>query len=168
MIKNLKPKKRSKYKQGYYPIKECKKYVGKGKVIYRSNWERLFCDYCERSSLVKAWDSESIEIQYFDTKTEKYHRYYPDFLVKMKDGLTILIEVKPSSHIKKPKPPKKPDKKSDESVLKKYKKRVRRYKNSLEIYRKNMLKFNAATKYCADRGWVFRIVTENWFKKIHR
>ena len=102
MIKNLKPRKRSRYKQGYYPIHESKKYVGKGKVIYRSDQERQFCDYCERSTLVKAWDSECVEIKYFDHKTEKYHRYYPDFLVKMKDGLTILVEVKPSSHIKKP------------------------------------------------------------------
>ena len=46
-IKNNKPRKKSKYAQGYFPINECKKYVGYGPIIYRSSWERKFCFYCE-------------------------------------------------------------------------------------------------------------------------
>lgn len=152
MIKNLKPKKSGHFKQGYYPIKESKKYVGKDRVIYRSNLERLFCDYCERSTHIKSWDSECLEIIYMNEGKE--HRYYPDFLVKTIDDLVIVIEVKPLAQTKKPVP-----------IVSKSKKKMDNYRKALETYTINMLKFQAALKYCADRGWVFRIITEDFFKK---
>ena len=155
MIKNIKPKRNRKGKplQGYYPINECKKFIGKGPVIYRSNLEKQFCDYCERSNTIKSWDSESLEIKYFNSVDEKYHRYYPDFIVKTSENLTIVIEVKPLSQTMKPKKP-----------IKDTKKALNRYKKDCERYRINVLKFNAALKLCADKGWVFRIITEDFFK----
>ena len=154
MIKNLKPNKKSTFKQGYYPIKEAKKYAGTTKVIYRSSWERKFCDWCETNSNVKSWKSESVEIKYFDSNDKKEHRYYPDFLIQLQDDTIILIEVKPESQIREPKKPKRMTAKAK-----------RNYLNAFETYRKNMLKFNAAVKYCAKRGWVFKIITESFFKK---
>ena len=104
-IKNNKPKRNSGFVQGYFPINECKKYYGQGPIIFRSSWERKFCLYCERTPEIEMWSSESISIKYFNPLDEKYHTYYPDYLVKLKDGQTFLVEVKPKSQLIKPTAP---------------------------------------------------------------
>ena len=64
-IKNLKPTKNARTKQGYFNVNESVKYIGSvKKVIYRSSWEQRFCTWCERSPLVNKWASESIAIKY--------------------------------------------------------------------------------------------------------
>lgn len=154
-IKNLKPKKNGKTKQGYFSIKESKKYFGKGPVIYRSSWEYKFCVWAERNTSVKRWSSEPVSIKYFDSYNQRYSNYYPDFLVELTDGTKILIEVKPRKHLIKPTKPKR-----------KTKKAVENYLYTLEQYTKNMCKFQAALKYCENKGWKFRIADETWFKNV--
>jgi len=45
---------------------------------------------------VEFWSYEKIVIEYVSNKkTNKIRKYYPDFLVKYKDGRSELIEVKP-------------------------------------------------------------------------
>ena len=64
-IKNLKPTKNARTKQGYFPVTESVKYIGAvKKVIYRSSWEQRFCIWCERSPQVEKWASESVAIKY--------------------------------------------------------------------------------------------------------
>jgi hypothetical protein len=155
MIKTLKPTLNSKFKQGYYPIEECKKYFGKGPIIYRSAWEKMFCDYCEKNQQIKTWTSENVRIPYEDRSDGSYHDYYPDFLITTITGLTILIEVKPEAQIKLPEKPK---------ILSS--KRIKRFETEYETFRINMLKFSAAKKYCDTKGWVFRILTESFFSKL--
>jgi hypothetical protein len=155
MIKNLKPTFNSRFKQGFYPIDECKKYFGKGPIIYRSSWEKLFCSYCETNQQIKSWTSENVKIPYQDSLDGSYHDYYPDFLVTTITGLTMLIEIKPEAQIKLPKKP-------TNLNLKK----IKRFEQDYETYRINMLKFSYAKKYCDTRGWIFRIVTEDFFKKL--
>lgn len=154
-IKNLKPRKNAPTKQGYFTINECKKYFGKGPVIYRSSWEYKFCIWAERNSSVKRWSSEPVAITYFNPYTHKYSKYYPDFLVELTDGKVILIEVKPRKHIVKPEKPKR-----------KTKKAIASYIYTLEQYTKNMAKFQAAVKYCEGKKWVFRIADESWFRNV--
>lgn len=154
-IKNLKPNKNALTKQGYYPIHECKKYSGSGPIIYRSSWEKLFCDFCEKSKEIVSWSSESVAIPYFDTISETKKRYFPDFLVKTKSGLTILIEVKPESHLKFPTEPKRLGTKKHERFIKLSK-----------IVQTNLNKFKQAMIFCADKGWVFRIITEKFIGKL--
>lgn len=152
-IKNNKPNKKGRFKQGYFPLDECKKYIGVGPIIYRSSWENKFCIYCETNSHVVKWSSEPFEIKYWNPIKEKYSKYHPDFFVLLDDGKKLVIEVKPSSQIKKPEPPKR-----------KTFKTVKNYRYLSEQYILNMAKFAAATAWCEKKGYTFKIVTGDWFK----
>lgn len=152
-IKSNKPSKKSGFVQGYFPLNECKKYQGIGPIIYRSSWERKFCLYCERNPEIKKWSSESFCISYFNPIDNKYHKYYPDFIVHLEDGQTFIVEVKPKIQLQKPAPPKRKTLKSAES-----------YKWLFTEYVKNMCKKSAAEQYATSRGWKFMLVTEDFFK----
>ena len=156
-IKHLKPSKKSGFVQGYFPINECKKYLGTGPIIYRSAWEKKFCLYCERNPAILSWSSEPVSIKYFSLVDHKYHTYYPDYLVKLTDGKIILAEVKPKAQLQKPQEPKRKTQKALES-----------YKWSYNTWLTNVSKSNAAKEYAAVRGWDFIFVTESFFesKKI--
>lgn len=154
-IKNNKPKRRSGYKQGYFPINECKKYVGQGPIIYRSSWERKFCLYCESNPDIIAWSSEPVKIQYINTLDGKEHTYFPDYYIKLQDGKEYLIEVKPSVQLKKPKPLKRKTAKS-----------IKNYKYAYDMYVTNMCKTKYAEEYCKIREWEYKIITESFFKTV--
>jgi len=152
-IKNNKPKRNSGFKQGYYPINECKKYAGRGPIIYRSSWEYKFCKYCESTSAVTNWVSEPFEIKYINSLDGRWHKYYADFLIKMDNGDRYLIEIKPKAQLQKPNPPKR-----------KTKKAVKNYKYAYEMYVTNMCKIQYAEDFCAKKGIKFKIITEDFFK----
>lgn len=156
-IKNLKPSKKSGFVQGYFPINECKKYLGTGPVIYRSSWEKKFCIYCERTPEIQYWSSEPISIKYFNLLDNSYHTYYPDYLIKLLNGKTLLVEVKPKAQLQKPSEPKRKTPKSLQS-----------YKWSFDTWLTNMSKMKAAKEFASNRGWDFLYVTEDFFvnKKI--
>jgi hypothetical protein len=151
-IKNNKPNKKGRFKQGYFNLNECKKYIGEGPIIYRSSWENKFCIYCETNNHVVKWSSEPFEIKYWNPIKEKYSKYHPDFFILLDDGKKLVIEVKPSNQIKKPEPPKRNTFKT-----------IKNWRYLSEQYILNMAKFAAATKWCESRGYVFKIVTEDWF-----
>jgi hypothetical protein len=152
-IKSIKPSKKSGFIQGYINLNECKKYLGNGPIIYRSSWERKFCLYCERHPEIIQWSSESLSIKYFNPIDEKYHTYFPDFLVKTGDGKTIIVEVKPKAQLQKPNLPKRKTPKQIES-----------YKWAYSTYITNMSKKKYAEEYAKSRGWDYMIVTEDFFK----
>jgi hypothetical protein len=152
-IKGIKPSKKSGFVQGYFPLIECKKYQGIGPIIYRSSWERKFCIYCERNPEILSWTSENLCIEYFNVNDNQYHNYFPDFLVKLKSGDIIIVEVKPKAQLQKPSLPKINTKKSIDS-----------YKWSYQTWITNMCKKKAAEEYASVRGWKYMIVTEDFFK----
>jgi len=76
---------------------------------------------------------------------KKYHRYYPDFIVRTIKGDKILIEIKPSRQCK---PPKTPTKKT------------RAFMRSSFEYIKNRAKWEAATRYADDNNAKFKLITE--------
>jgi len=154
-IKKNKPKRNSGYSQGYFPINECNKYVGKGPIIYRSSWERKFCLYCESNPEVTHWSSEPVKIPYLNSLDGRQHNYFPDYYMKLNNGDEFLIEVKPSAQLKKPKAPKRKTTKS-----------VKSYKYAYEMYVTNMCKIKYAEEYCKQRGWEYKIVTETFFKTL--
>jgi hypothetical protein len=154
-IKNLKPTKNARTKQGYFSIKESKKYVGKVKtVIYRSSWEQRFCTWCERSPQVSQWASESIAIKYHCPIENKLKNYYPDFVVKLSTGKVWLVEVKPSKEYIAPPP--KPNRKT--------KKAMKNYEYLLKNYIVNTSKFKSARAFCESKNWTFFVADEDWFK----
>lgn len=126
------------------------KYAGDPtKIIARSNLERKVMRFLDSHSDVISWSSEEVVVPYLCLTDNKWHRYFVDFFVKMKraDGKIdeLLIEVKPSSQTK---PPKKQTRKT------------RRYVSEVLAWGKNSSKWAAAEKYCKDRGWKFKILTE--------
>ena len=79
-IKELKPKRDSQFKQGYYIPSYPQKYETNTKqIIYRSSWEYKLCKWLDLTPEVIEWASEPGAIKYFYTLDKKIHTYYPDF-----------------------------------------------------------------------------------------
>lgn len=138
------------YHQGMYKPKFPEKYIGDPtNVIYRSSWELKFMNWCDINSAVIGWSSEETVIPYKCGTDNRLHRYFIDFKIKVKtkngELKTYLVEVKPSTQTV---PPVFPGK------------RTKRYLTEAMTFVKNQSKWEAAKKYCLDRGWEFIILTE--------
>ena len=133
------------YKGIYQPINP-KKYVGNhNNIVYRSNLEKKFMLYCDRNPDILNWASEELAIRYYSPLDKKYHRYFPDFIVKTSKGKKLIIEIKPSRQCK---PPKTPTKKT------------RAFMRSSFEYIKNRAKWKAAAQYADDNNAKFKLITE--------
>jgi hypothetical protein len=140
------------YKTKYEP-KNPEKYVGNpNNIICRSNWERKFCKYLDDNDNIIRWSSEEIKIPYISTIDKQVHQYYPDFVFEAKKEEkieTFMIEIKPKKQTIQPLP----------------RKNKRAYLNECITFETNTCKWKAATAYCQDKGWTFKILTEeNLFK----
>ena len=132
--------------KGLYKPTHPKKYVGDHrKIVYRSLLERRFMRYCDLNQDILFWASEELPIRYFNPIDKKYHRYFPDFVVKTSKQKKYMIEVKPSRQIGKPKPGKK---------------KTKTYMKESFEYIKNQAKWQAAKSYCEDNGLEFKIISE--------
>lgn len=136
------------YKGRFVP-KNPKKYAGDASnIIWRSTWERKVMDWLDQSESVVYWSSEELVIKYYNPIDNKIHRYFPDFIVKVKrkDGtvMTHVLEVKPEYQTKEPV----------------RKRKTQKFINEYVTYTINQSKWKAATEFCKDRGWEFRILTE--------
>ena len=139
-----------KYKGKFTPINP-KKYIGdSSNIIYRSMWERRCMKYFDNNPGILQWASEEVVIPYYDTATKKVRRYFPDFLIKVKDkngqDKTHLIEVKPSKDLR---PPIGGKGKKKSTVL-----------YEMKTYQMNRDKFASARKWCDARNIIFDIWTE--------
>jgi hypothetical protein len=137
--------------KGKYKPSHPEKYNGDPtNIIYRSLWERKFCVYCDTNERIIEWQSEEKAIPYRSPLDGKIHRYFPDFLIKVKesDGTIkkYMIEIKPK---KQTVPPIKPQR------------QTKRYISEVYEYAKNQSKWEAAKDWCADRGYEFKIITED-------
>lgn len=152
-IKKLKPSKKSKFKQGYYTVINQNKYIGKYPIIYRSSWERKFCRWCDLNENILSWASEPFSVKYFSVLDNKYHNYFPDFYIKMKEGDTLteyVVELKPKAQLQRPNEPKKKTKKSIEN-----------FNFLLESYVKNLCKTDALQKMADKFNYKVMILTED-------
>ena len=132
--------------RGLYRPTNPKKYVGNTKqIVYRSLLERRFMRYCDLNQDILFWASEELPVRYYNPLDKKYHRYFPDFVVKTVNNDKYMIEIKPSRQVKKPKQPKR--------TTKSY------MRESFE-YIKNQAKWQAAKSYCDDNGMQFKVITE--------
>ena len=123
-----------------------KKYVGNpNNIVYRSLLERRFMVYCDTNPGIVNWASEELPIRYYNPIDKKYHRYFPDFIIKTDKNRKMLIEIKPSRQLSRPKPPKK---------------KTKSYMRESFEFIKNKAKWSAASKYADDNGAVFKIITE--------
>lgn len=140
--------------QGFFKPTNPTKYKGDPtSVIYRSGWELRLMSRFDLDDSIIEWSSEEKIVQYRCKSDGRIHRYFPDFLIKVKDIngkiKTIMIEVKP---LKQTLPPERP---KDNSA-----KAKKRFLQECLTFAKNTSKFEAAEIYCKDRGWVFQIMTE--------
>ena len=136
---------RKSYKGLFKPINP-KKYVGNtNQIVYRSLLERRFMRYCDTNDDIVFWASEELLVRYYSPLDKKYHRYFPDFVVKTVNGDKYMIEIKPYRQALKPKPPKK---------------KTKSYMRESFEYIKNQAKWSAARKYCEDNNMEFKIITE--------
>ena len=132
--------------RGLYRPTNPKKYVGNTKqIVYRSLLERRFMRYCDLNEDILYWASEELPVRYYNPLDKKYHRYFPDFVVKTVNNEKFMIEIKPSRQVAKPKPPKK---------------KTKSYMRESFEYIKNQAKWQAAKSYCEDNGLKFKIITE--------
>ena len=92
---------KSRFKQGIYKPIHPEKYIGESEITYRSGWEKRMCFWLDTNDSVLLWNSESAIVPYISPIDNKIHKYYVDFLAKMrlKDGSekTYAIEIKPKS-----------------------------------------------------------------------
>lgn len=113
-------------------------------IVYRSSWELKCMRYFDQHPGVLRWSSEEIVIPYLSPVDGRYHRYYPDFKVKMETG-TVLVEVKPFAQTQAP-------------VVGNKKKKT--LLNEVKTYAVNQAKWAAARNFCDVRGWKFITMTE--------
>jgi hypothetical protein len=140
-----------KYYQGRFKPKNPKKYLGDPtNIIYRSGWELKFMRFCDNHPNVIQWGSEEVVIPYISPIDGKVHRYFTDFIVKQLNTMgkkeTLIIEVKPKAQTRPP------EKKS---------RVTKRYLTEVKTWGVNQAKWKAANEFCKDRGWKFKIVTED-------
>lgn len=132
----------------FYPSNPDKYLDLNGKPVFRSSWERKFMIWLDNNPSVVEWSSESTIIPYISPVDNKYHRYFIDFSVRLKDNSgnekDYLVEVKPESQAKEPV---------------KGKKRERTFLNEVLTYGVNQAKWEAARIYCEASGKKFIVLS---------
>ena len=139
-----------KYHQGRFHPQNPQKYKGDvNNIIYRSSWELKFMQWCDRNENIMEYGSEEFWIPYVSPVDNRVHRYFPDFIIKVKESneeiKTYVIEVKPKR----------------QTVPPKQKSRVTKsYLYEIQTYAVNQSKWNAADEWCKDRKLEFKVITE--------
>jgi len=118
-------------------------------IIMRSSWETKFAIWCDTNPAVLKWNSEETIVPYVCPTDNRWHRYFIDFRIQLRDrnGVlkTYLVEIKPDAQTKPPKPPER---------------KTKRFLVEATTYVKNQAKWKAATQFASERGWEFIILTE--------
>lgn len=137
--------------KGKFSPKNPKKYGGDPTgIIYRSGWELRVMKYLDENINVIEWKSEEIAIPYRSPVDNRIHRYFPDFIVKVKTPnggtKTLMLEVKPKKQTMEPKV---------------QSKRTKGYINEVVTWGVNQAKWKSAQEFCLDQGWEFKLITED-------
>ena len=135
--------------KGWFTPKHRSKYKGDSEnVVYRSSWELRVMKWLDENPSVIWWASEELIIKYKSPIDQKIHRYFPDFIVrlKQKNGTesTVVIEIKPQKQTVKPV----------------QKRKTKRYLQEAATYAVNQEKWRAADLFCKEHGWQFKVLTE--------
>lgn len=140
----------SKYNQGFFHPKNPKKYKGNSQnIVYRSSWELKFMRWCDSNENILEYGSEEFCISYYNPVKQKVCKYFPDFIIKVREQngetKTYLIEVKPK---KQTKPPVKKSRATKSFIY------------ETKTYAVNQAKWKAAKEWSNDRKIEFKIITE--------
>ena len=134
-----------------YVVKNASKYMGDPTIIFcRSGWEAWVCRWCDTSPQVVGWGSETVVIPYLDASTNKMRHYFIDFLIKLKNGKTILVELKPLNQTKPPTGNRKSGIMLEQTMT----------------YVKNLSKWSAAIQFAEKNGFEFQIWVKDTLIKL--
>lgn len=142
----------SKYNQGRFHPQNPEKYKGDVQnIIYRSSWELKFMQWCDRNPNVIEYASEEFCIPYLSPIDGRVHRYFPDFIMKVKEQSgeikKYIIEIKPKRQTVPP--------------VQTSKKRTKTFINEVKTYVVNEAKWKAAEEWCKDHLLEFMVITED-------
>lgn len=137
--------------EGKFVPKNLDKYIGDyTKIMYRSNLEYNAFIFCDNNPFVIRWGYEIIQIPYMKPQPNGSYApsiYKPDIYVEFmnvdKELKKVLLEVKPEKFINKSK-----SKKRKTAIVENY------------TYMINMIKAEAAQKWCSTRGIEYRFALE--------
>ena len=105
--------------------------------------------YLDTNENILLWSSEEFFIPYRSPIDGRIHKYFPDFMVKEQTSsgkiINYVVEIKPKKQCRAPKKP--------NNITK-------GYIFEAKEYAKNQSKWAVAKEWCADRGYEFRILTE--------
>lgn len=156
-IKNVKPN--GKYKSGKFVPSNPQKYIGDiHNIIFRSSWEYKFCKYCDLNTNIIKWNSEPLEIKFWNPIDKREHGYFPDYYIKVQklDESTEdwIIEIKPAAQYRLDKKPVMAGRLTE--------KRIRSYNDQMQTWIINRAKFDAAMKFAKFNGYRFGAIDENF------
>jgi hypothetical protein len=139
-----------KHKGKFTPINPQKYRGDASNIIYRSSWEKRVMLWLDKHSQVISWSSEEVVVPYKSPADGRFHRYFVDFYAQIRDKNgklnSYLLEIKPKKQATEPE----------------IKSRItKQYINEVVTYAVNQAKWKAATEYCKDRGWEFKVLTED-------
>ncbi len=139
-----------KFRQGRFNPQNPEKYLGDVRnIIYRSSWELRFLRWCDQNVNIIEYGSEEFFIPYISPVDNRVHRYYPDFIIKVrhkdKSIKRYVVEVKPDKQTRPPKQGKRVTKS---------------FIYETKTYAVNQAKWKAAQEWCKDRMLEFKVITE--------
>ena len=134
--------------KGWFRPKNPKKYNGDpSNIVYRSSWELRVMKWLDEHPNVIWWASEELPIPYVSPVDNRVHRYFPDFIAKVRQQgkeTTMILEVKPYKQTQKPT----------------QKRQTKKFLQEIVTYAVNQEKWKAAELFCKEHGWQFKILTE--------
>jgi hypothetical protein len=134
--------------KGWFTPRNPQKYKGDAtNIVYRSSWELRVMKYLDDNPAVVWWASEELFIPYKSPIDQKVHRYFPDFIARIRQAngeMTVVMEVKPFKQTQKPI----------------QKRRTQKFIQEAATYAINQEKWRAADLFCKEHGWQFKIITE--------
>lgn len=150
-------------KRGYFKPKNPQKYTGdSSNIVYRSGWELLVMKYLDENTNVVKWSSDGLgmdnmpteesglAVPYISPVDKRVHRYFPDFVAQVRtingEIKTFVLEVKPKAQTVEPQ---------------KKTRKTKQYISEVITWGINKEKWKSAREFCKQRGWEFRLITED-------
>ena len=134
--------------KGWFTPRNPSKYKGDAtNIVYRSSWELRVMKYLDEQPNVIWWASEELPIPYKSPIDQKVHRYFPDFVARIRQPdkeVTVVMEVKPHK----------------QTQLPTQKRKTQRFLQEVATYAVNQEKWRAADLFCKEHGWKFMLITE--------
>ena len=134
--------------KGWFTPHNPSKYKGDAtNIVYRSSWELRVMKYLDEQPNVIWWASEELPIPYKSPIDQKVHRYFPDFVARIRQPdkeVTVVMEVKPHK----------------QTQLPTQKRKTQRFLQEVATYAVNQEKWRAADLFCKEHGWKFMLITE--------